>query len=85
MAQASRTGVTQSLNEVTVERLHGENDGIAYLTMNRPEAKNALSRSFVSQFESCLQYLKTESWPRVVIVRSQVPGVFCAGADLKER
>lgn len=82
MAQLTRPS---SDKEVIVERLMGNHEGVAYLTMNRPQAKNALSRNFVSQLESCLQYLSTESWVRVLILRSDVPGVFCAGADLKER
>ncbi|KAJ1903411.1 hypothetical protein IWQ60_012584, partial [Tieghemiomyces parasiticus] len=59
--------------------------GISVLNMNRPRAKNAISVQFLAEFRQCLDFLRFESQPRVVILRSLVDGVFCAGADLKER
>ncbi|OWF45246.1 Methylglutaconyl-CoA hydratase, mitochondrial [Mizuhopecten yessoensis] len=53
--------------------------------MNRPERKNALGRKFLFQFTECMKKVKFDKSIRVVILRSLVPGVFCAGADLKER
>ena len=35
--------------------------------------------------EAAIGDVRTNSDARVVILRSNVPGVFCAGADLKER
>ncbi|KAJ1968427.1 hypothetical protein H4R35_006431, partial [Dimargaris xerosporica] len=69
----------------TVEGLSGTNQGISVLTMNRPKAKNAISVQFLTQFRQCLEELRFNSDARVVVVRSLVDGVFCAGADLKER
>ncbi|XP_003748244.1 methylglutaconyl-CoA hydratase, mitochondrial [Galendromus occidentalis] len=82
---SSRSFSARSGDEVRLEQLKGDHEGIAYLTMHRPEAKNALSRNFVGQLEKCLQDLRTKKEVRVLIMRSTVPGVFCAGADLKER
>ncbi|KAI9593979.1 ClpP/crotonase-like domain-containing protein [Syncephalis fuscata] len=59
--------------------------GIAVLNLNRPKAKNALSRALVDSFRSEIDTLRYNKDTRVVIVRSLVDGVFCAGADLKER
>jgi len=64
--------------------LHGDDQGIVILSMNRPEGKNAFSRSFLEAFHQTLDQLETEA-TRVLLLRSKVPGVFCAGADLKER
>ncbi|XP_022700861.1 methylglutaconyl-CoA hydratase, mitochondrial-like [Varroa jacobsoni] len=72
-------------NEVYMEKLTGNHEGVAFLTMNRPEGKNSLSRNFLTHLEQSLQQLKNERSVRVLIMRSVVPGVFCAGADLKER
>lgn len=72
-------------SEVNVEKLTGDRAGIGFLTMNRPQGKNSFSRKFLSEFEACLQSLMQERSMRVLILRSVVPGVFCAGADLKER
>ncbi|RKP11750.1 ClpP/crotonase-like domain-containing protein, partial [Piptocephalis cylindrospora] len=59
--------------------------GIATLSMNRPEAKNAISTRFLDQFHQRLQDLRYDPSTRVLILRSVVDRVFCAGADLKER
>ena len=51
--------------------------------MCRPEAKNAIGRRFLRELQECLHNVAQESTTRCVVVRSSVPGVFCAGADLK--
>lgn len=53
--------------------------------LNRGPAKNAFSRSLVEKLIETVDTLKHDKQVRVVILRSLVPGVFCAGADLKER
>ncbi|KAJ2739213.1 hypothetical protein GGI20_006147, partial [Coemansia sp. BCRC 34301] len=74
-----------SSEEVQLERHTGANQGIITLSLHRPKAKNALSRSLVSEFRRALEEIRNDREARVVILRSTVPGVFCAGADLKER
>ncbi|XP_023854975.1 enoyl-CoA hydratase domain-containing protein 2, mitochondrial isoform X2 [Salvelinus sp. IW2-2015] len=71
--------------EVDLKRLHGEDTGIAEVLMCRQKAKNALGRVFVSQMRELVSSLHHDSAVRVVVFRSLVQGVFCAGADLKER
>ncbi|XP_053177955.1 enoyl-CoA hydratase domain-containing protein 2, mitochondrial [Scomber japonicus] len=71
--------------EVDLKRLDGEDDGIAEVLMCRHTARNALGHVFVSQMNDLVSALSNDSAVRVVIFRSLVPGVFCAGADLKER
>nr|XP_010950137.2 enoyl-CoA hydratase domain-containing protein 2, mitochondrial isoform X2 [Camelus bactrianus] len=53
--------------------------------MNRPRARNALGHVFVSELLEALAQLREDRQVRVLIFRSGVKGVFCAGADLKER
>ncbi|KAH8421024.1 hypothetical protein KR222_004014 [Zaprionus bogoriensis] len=72
-------------NEVLVERLDGEQKGITVLGLNRPAAKNSFSRGLVNTFSDILEDIKRDNASRVVVLRSLTPGVFCAGADLKER
>lgn len=43
------------------------------------------TRPHKSQMEECLAQLKHDLSVRGVILRSEVPGTFCSGADLKER
>ncbi|ORY51264.1 ClpP/crotonase [Rhizoclosmatium globosum] len=60
-------------------------EGIAVVSFNRPSTRNALGKTFMSQFRKGLAELRFDDSVRVVIVRSLVDRVFCAGADLKER
>ncbi|XP_015278773.1 PREDICTED: enoyl-CoA hydratase domain-containing protein 2, mitochondrial isoform X3 [Gekko japonicus] len=53
--------------------------------MNRPHAKNALGKVFVDELYETLDILRYDENVRVVIIKSNVKGVFCAGADLKQR
>lgn len=65
--------------------LEETDNGIVVLELNRPEAKNALNRTLASDFFRAIDSVKYDTNVRVLIVRSMVPGIFCAGADLKER
>ncbi|XP_011203970.2 methylglutaconyl-CoA hydratase, mitochondrial [Bactrocera dorsalis] len=75
----------ESGKEVLVERLDGERKGITVISLNRPQAKNSFSRSLVEAFEGVIEELEQDNGSRCVILRSSSPGIFCAGADLKER
>ncbi|XP_060772050.1 enoyl-CoA hydratase domain-containing protein 2, mitochondrial isoform X2 [Neoarius graeffei] len=66
-----------------VDRSHLE--GIVEVLMCREQARNSLGRVFVAQMRELVSGLHHDAAVRVVIFRSLVPGVFCAGADLKER
>uniref|UniRef100_A0A8B9ES22 Enoyl-CoA hydratase domain containing 2 n=1 Tax=Anser cygnoides TaxID=8845 RepID=A0A8B9ES22_ANSCY len=59
--------------------------GIAEILMNRPHARNSLGKVFVNELFSALEQLRFDEKVRVVVFKSEVKGVFCAGADLKER
>ncbi|MDR3684893.1 MAG: enoyl-CoA hydratase-related protein [Geothrix sp.] len=71
--------------DLRVERLEGPDAGIVLLGLNRPSAKNALGRQLLAEFRQVLSVLRPDPAVRVVVVHSLVPGIFCAGADLKER
>lgn len=55
------------------------------ISLNRPKGANSLSRSLVESLENSLHTLSQDHSIRVLIVRSLVRNIFCAGADLKER
>ena len=71
--------------EVRAERLAGEDEGIVLLGLDRPAAKNALGRQLLAELTGALGQLKADPAVRVLVLHSLVAGVFCAGADLKER
>ncbi|XP_022352187.1 enoyl-CoA hydratase domain-containing protein 2, mitochondrial isoform X3 [Enhydra lutris kenyoni] len=71
--------------EIQVRALTGRDQGITEILMNRPSARNALGNVLVSQLLEALAQLREDQQVRVLLFRSGVKGVFCAGADLKER
>jgi enoyl-CoA hydratase/carnithine racemase len=63
-----------------------EADGqIVTVTLNRPEARNAISRRLAAELADLLLELGGRRELRVVIVTGAGDRAFCAGADLKER
>uniref|UniRef100_A0A8D0CJH7 Enoyl CoA hydratase domain containing 2 n=1 Tax=Scleropages formosus TaxID=113540 RepID=A0A8D0CJH7_SCLFO len=64
--------------EVELSRLEGGDAGIAEVLMSRQRARNSLGKAFVSQMREAVATLRHDSAVRVVVVRSTVPGVFCA-------
>jgi enoyl-CoA hydratase len=58
-------------------------DRVRTITLNRPEARNALSSALRSQFFAALRDAEADVAVDVVIVTGADP-VFCAGLDLKE-
>ncbi|XP_065802730.1 methylglutaconyl-CoA hydratase, mitochondrial isoform X5 [Muntiacus reevesi] len=72
-------------DELRVRYLEEENRGIVVLGINRAYAKNSLSKNLIKMLSKAVDALKSDKKVRTIIVRSEVPGIFCAGADLKER
>jgi len=58
-------------------------DGIATLTLNRPDARNALSMAMMGEMLEAFRALGEDRSVNVVILAAAGPG-FCAGHDLKE-
>src|SRR4051812_39256946 len=64
--------------------LHSEIDnGIAVITINRPECRNAVSLDYTVELFECLHRLELNRSVRVIILASKGP-VFSAGHDLGE-
>ena len=75
----SKTSMSMNFDNVLVEK-----DGaIAVVTMNRPQALNALSYALVKDLSLALQELDQDNEVRVVVVTGGEK-VFAAGADIKE-
>ena len=69
------------MNLTTV--LYGVTDGVATITLNRPDSRNALNRAMCEDIVAATA-AAADADVRLVLVRANGP-VFCAGADLKER
>jgi len=59
-----------------------DRDGIRTLSLNRPEARNALSLELIESLESALIATATDATLRVLILRGEGKS-FCAGMDLR--
>jgi enoyl-CoA hydratase/carnithine racemase len=60
-------------------------DGIAQITLNRPEAMNSISSAMAAELTRACAELAAEPEVRVVVFGAAGERAFCAGADLKER
>ncbi len=63
--------------------LHGHEDGVTTLTLNRPGRFNALSDELIEQMLEALEEVARDESTRVVILAG-AGDAFCAGHDLKE-
>jgi 2-(1,2-epoxy-1,2-dihydrophenyl)acetyl-CoA isomerase len=57
-------------------------DGVAVITMNRPERRNALSQAMVSALGAVLARVETDDAVGCVVLTG-AGGAFCAGGDVK--
>ena len=65
------------------ELLRHDADGIAHLTLNRPQARNALSMGLMQALDDALLAIAANPAIHVVILSGAGPA-FCAGHDLRE-
>jgi enoyl-CoA hydratase/carnithine racemase len=60
-----------------------DHDGVAWLTLNRPQARNALSVALMTALHGELDRIAGDKSVRVVVIAGAGPA-FCAGHDLRE-
>lgn len=60
----------------------GRRDGVAIVTLNRPEARNAVNGELAQAMEATLDDLEEDGEVQAVVLTG-AGGTFCAGADLK--
>jgi enoyl-CoA hydratase/carnithine racemase len=65
--------------------LYTVREGIATVTLNRPEVMHAINRDLVRALEQRMEEIRSDSGIRVVVLTGSGAKAFCAGADLKER
>ncbi len=73
----SSTSITESHLMLEIK------DEAAYLTLNRPEKRNALSRQLLTELEAAQARLTADLAVRVVVLAASGK-VFCSGHDLSE-
>jgi len=63
--------------------IYEKSEGIATITMNRPEALNAFSAEVVSEILQAIEDVKVDESVRVVVLTGAGEKAFSAGADIK--
>jgi enoyl-CoA hydratase/carnithine racemase len=58
-------------------------DGVATITLNRPDKRNAMNAALLSALRGCFDALDGRADVRVIVLRGAGPA-FCAGMDLHE-
>jgi enoyl-CoA hydratase len=61
--------------------LYARREAVATVTINRPDARNALSDDVVVELRAALQEAKRDPGVRVIVITG-AGNIFCAGADL---
>jgi len=60
------------------------NDGIAIITLDRPDKRNALTQHMFARLDEVVGDVEKSSDLRVLVIRGENGSVFCAGDDLGE-
>jgi len=63
--------------------LYETRDGVARITLNRPQRRNALNRRAYDEVESAFRFATLDADARCVVVTGADPA-FCSGEDVKE-
>jgi len=77
---AGETGGTGAAGDTVEYRLE---DGIAWITLNRPEAGNAITAAMRDQIIAWLEEASADLGVRVVVLTGAGEKGFCTGADLR--
>jgi enoyl-CoA hydratase len=62
--------------------LYDVSDGVATVTLNRPDQRNALSAQMLTELVDALLRIRDDDEARAMVVTGAGDKVFCAGADL---
>ncbi|KAG7303145.1 hypothetical protein JYU34_013177 [Plutella xylostella] len=76
---------TENVGPIEYKRLTGADRGVVLYGLNSPRDRNALGHELVQSMREVNHLIREDTKVSVVILHSTVPGIFCAGANLKER
>lgn len=84
--------MTQTLKSTWIEikqyediRLEKTEDGIAKITINRPEVRNAFRPETVQEMQEAFEICRQDSSIGVIILTGEGPHAFCSGGDQRVR
>ena len=83
-AESSGEATDGKLMPTTEQTLYDVRNGGAWITLNRPERRNALSPTLIAETHDHLLAANDDDEVRCVVITGSPPA-FCAGADLKAK
>lgn len=78
------TKIVENLQMEVKYIIYEKSEGIATITLNRPEALNAFSKEVIDEVLQALEDVRTDENVRVVVLTGAGEKAFSAGADIKE-
>jgi enoyl-CoA hydratase len=78
------TDVEPTTRNIRVDAPAAGHDGVALVTIDRPEARNALSFGLLAELADALEALDRDGRTRVVVLTGSGDRAFAAGADITE-
>ena len=81
----ARTTTWTPIREFTDIRYERTDDGIAKITINRPEVRNAFRPLTIHEMQDAFAHARDESSIGVVILTGEGPEAFCSGGDQRVR
>ncbi len=83
--KANKTHLWQCIKKYTDVSLDCTKDGIAKITITRPELRNAFRPQTVEEMSKAFEYVRNEPSIGVVILTGQGEKAFCSGGDQRTR
>src|SRR5207237_9346951 len=68
----------------TDELLYGRQGSIAFLTFNRPQARNALTWAMYEGLYACCEHVDSDERVRVLVLRGAGDKAFVSGTDISQ-
>lgn len=85
MTATMKTNLWTSIKTFQDIKLEKTEDGIAKVTINRPEVRNAFRPKTVMEMQEAFDICRNDSSIGVVILTGEGPDAFCSGGDQKIR
>jgi enoyl-CoA hydratase/carnithine racemase len=73
----------QPMQDVLFEVIQGNGGGIGLITLNRPQALNALTHTMCLKIDETLQFWEEDQHIKAVVTQGVGEKAFCAGGDIR--
>jgi naphthoate synthase len=75
----------EPFTDIRFERSGGEDAGIAKITIDRPEVRNAFRPRTIIEISNALEHAREDAEVGVIVLTGEGPDAFCSGGDQRVR